>query len=106
MALRKLVFLNKSKIEKFCRNLLKTGKRQHWERIKSKCLVLQNNFETLADTEIERDEFPPLYSTWISGTVLNGMQPFHGYRIYFTANEQTVFIIEIQESLIEYTSGC
>ena len=104
MAIRRLIFLNKPQIKAFCRNLLKTGKKQHWERIKSKCLVLQNNFETQIDIKIEQEGFPPLYSTWISGTVLNGMQPYQGYRVYFTANEKNVFIIDIRDALIEVTS--
>ena len=102
MAIRKLKFLDKPKIEAFCRNLLKTGKRQHWERIKSKCLVLQNNFETQVDINTVQKGFPPIYSTWISGTVLNGMEPFQGYQVYFTANDKNVFVIDIQEDLIEF----
>ena len=75
--------------------LKQSGKNQHIERIRARCLALQADAESQFDVNLLETN-PPLFNCFVFGAELEGLIPDNqGYEVFFSMNKKTVAILRI-----------
>jgi hypothetical protein len=96
--IRKLRYLDNEELLSFFRVLVEQENKQHWEKIRFRCLALQSDAEEQADVQRHGD----IYSVFLGGLSLKGMASNEGYTISFLLTKKEVIILEIEDTKLYF----